>query len=364
MKKISILILIALCALLLAGCDNEYKPVESTEEEARVIATLTYGESTYEVRYELYRALFLANKEVVDGGDASVWEGDGSEEYIARINEIIRAKVCEIYSAIHLAKALGYDAYSKDADKQIKEYIKGAVEGDDDQIGHGSYEAYLASLKDNYLNYSVATLLMRYSLSMTAINEYYGGTEHEVFGNMQGEYTYTADDVKSYYFSGDCARVMELYIPSGVKSKAWVEDFRAQLLTKSSELAMATHIIANTSATEADLIVDDEVSGIVIGKNSLDSFYYSAYLAKVFDVEAGEMSEVFELSGTEADGYYVIYGLEKSEEHFSRCYEQIRLSYIDEVIGGKIAEVSEALNASYRLSESYSEINHQGISME
>ncbi len=364
MKKLLPLILILLCALTLFGCDNQYKPVESTEEEARVVATLEFDGKTYEVRYELYRALFLANKSAVDGGDSSVWEGDESDEYISRINDIIKNKVTEIYSAIHLANKLGYDAYSNSADKEIEEKIKGAVEGDDEQIGHGSYEKYLASLKDNYLNYSVATLIMRYSLSMTAINEYYGGTEHEVFGNMQGEYEYTEEDVKSYYFSDTTARFMEVYVPSDIKTREWMESFRTELLSRGTDISKATFIISNTSATEADLIVGGEVSGIVIGKNSLDSFLYSEYLDKIFSTGVAEMSEVFELSGTESDGYYIIYGLEKSEEHLNRCYEQIRLSYIDDVIGTKLFEVSAPLCESYTFTDTYKDIVHSSVSME
>ncbi len=364
MKRFLFVILILLCSLLFIGCDNEYEPVESTEEEARVMATLTYGDETYEIRYELYRALFLANKDAVDGGDSSVWESDEKQEYIDRINEIICARSCEIYSAIHHAAVLGYDAYSKDADKQIKEYIKGAVEGDDEQIGHGSYEAYLASLKENGLNYSVATLLMRYSLALTAINEYYGGTEHEVFGHMKGEYSFTEDDLRDYYFSDSTVRFIEVYVPTGVKSREWVESFRTQLLAKDSELAMAAHIISNTTATEADLIVDGEVSGIIVGSNSLDDFYYSDYIDKIFATEAGSMSEVFELSGTDSDGYYIIYGLEKSEEHFTRCHEQVRLSFIDDVIGKQLFTVSDALMQSFSFTEDYSQIDHASISMD
>jgi hypothetical protein len=248
MKKILSLILIISSLALLVGCDNKYKPVESTEEEARVMFTLSFEGETYEVRYELYRALFLANKPIVDRGDDSVWSGEHSDEYISRINEIITAKASDIFAAIHHAKSIGYDAYSSDADAKIQEYIKGAVEGDGEQIGHGSYDAYLQSLKDNYLNYSVATLLMRYSFATTAINEYYGGTVHEVFGNTMGEYVYTADDVRDYYMSDDCARVMEVYVPTGVRSKVWFADFCAKLMLEDSELDMAVKIISSTSA--------------------------------------------------------------------------------------------------------------------
>ena len=363
MKRIiSVILLISLLSLLV-GCDNKYKPVESTEEEARVMFTLTFEGETYEVKYELYRALFLANKSMVDGGDGSVWESDSAEEYISRINEIIIAKTSSIFSTIHHAKSIGYDAYSKDADSKIQEYIKGAVEGDTEQIGHGTYEAYLASLKESYLNYSVATLMMRYSLAITAINEYYGGTVHEVFGNTMGEYAYTADDVHDYYVSDDCARVMEVYVPTGVRTRSWFADFCAKLMREDSEYDMAVKIISSTAATEADLIIGGEVSGLVIGKYALDDFYYSEYQKLVFSTAPGTMSDILKLTGTESDGYYAVYGLEKNDEHFVRCYEQVRLSFIDNLIGSKLAPINHSMTESVSFSEEYGAIVHKNISM-
>lgn len=364
MKKISALIIALLTMILLVGCgEDDYEPVESTEEEAKIVMAFECDGETYGVRYELYRALFLGNKNLVDGGDESVWSGENRAAYIDKINEIIAARAYEIFSALHVAEKIGFDPYSKEANKKINEYIKGAVEGDESQIGHGSYEKYLASLKDNYLNYSVATLLMRYSMSMDAINAYYAGYEHEAFGNMQGDYKYTKEDVKSYYFSDNCARIIEAYIPKGVRDEAWITSFRDKLIS-SSEQEMAVQIISNTTATEADLLVDGKISGMVIGKSSLDTFFYSRYLEEVFSATPGTLGETFELSGTDADGHYMIYGLEKSEEHFERCYEQVRLSYIDNVIGEKIGTATEKFRESTTYAEDYASIIHSEISMD
>ena len=366
MKKILCLILICILALPLSGCKQNkyYEPVESTEEEAAIVMTFTIGEDSYGVRYELYRALFLGNKAIVDGGDSSVWSGDNAEEYVERINEIICERAYEIYSAIHIAKSIGFDPYSDDVELKIKETVKGAVEGDSIQMGHGSYEAYLASLKESGLNYSVAALLMRYSLCIEKINEYYAGYEHEAFGQMQGDYTYTNDDVKSYYLSDECRRVMQVYLPEGLRTRSWVDSFRGELLAKSSEHDMAVHIITYTAATEADLLVGGEISGSIIGRDALDSFFYKDYIDTVFTTEPGAMSEGVEIDNTDADGYYVVYGLEKSEEHFERCYEQVRLSYIDNVIGAVIADVTDAFRASTSYGEVYSTIIHSEITID
>ena len=366
MKKLLCLIMILILALPLSGCKRNkyYEPVESTEEEARIVMTFTIGEDSYGVRYELYRALFLGNKALVDGGDSSVWSGDNADEYITRINEIICERAYEIYSAIHIAKSIGFDPYSNEVEQQIKETVKGAVEGDDIQMGHGSYEAYLASLKESNLNYSVAALLMRYSLCIEKINEYYAGYEHEAFGQMQGDYTYTKDDVKAYYFSDDCRRVIQVYLPEGLRTRSWVDSFRTELLSKSSEHDMAVHIITYTTATESDLLVGGDISGSIIGRDALDSFFYNDYIDAVFTTAPGEMSDIIELDNTDADGYYIVYGLDKSDEHLERCYEQVRLSYIDNVIGSVILDVTDAFRASLTYSDDYSGIIHSEITMD
>lgn len=363
MKKLLIYIITCLSILLLVGCDDKYEPVESTEEEARVIFTVEADGRKYEVRYELYRALFLGNKDIVDGGDSSVWQGEGAEEYINQINGIIMARATEIYSTIHLARELGYNPYSASADTKVREYVKGAVEGDGTQMGYGSYEAYLEALKKNNLNYSVADLLARYSLALEAVNAYYMGTGEDVFGNSDREFQPTKEAVSTYYMSDDSVRVLTAYIPRGVQDRAWVESFRNQMLSYDTELGMAGFIIGNTLATESDLIVDGELSGKVIGKDALDSFFYSEYIETAFSLEVGEMSPVIVIENSDADGYYILYKLDKSQEHLDRCYDAIEASYVDNVIGMKLAEIGEKFEKSAKITENYNSIIHSDISM-
>ena len=94
MKKLTSIVLIiatlALSILSLASCTkNKYAPVESTAEEKKVVMTLSIDSDKYEVKYELYRALFLALRDEVDGGDRSVWSGENKAEYIEKIDALI-----------------------------------------------------------------------------------------------------------------------------------------------------------------------------------------------------------------------------------------------------------------------------------
>ena len=90
MKKLTSIVLIiatlVLSILSLASCTkNKYTPVESTAEEKKVVMTLSIDSDKYEVKYEIYRALFLELRDEVYGGDRSVWSVENKAEYIEKI---------------------------------------------------------------------------------------------------------------------------------------------------------------------------------------------------------------------------------------------------------------------------------------
>lgn len=368
MKKILFLLSLIVLSLSLFGCKETYEPQKSTDEESRVMFTLELDRKRYDVKYELYRALFLNNKAYVDGGESEVWQGENKEEYIEKINGIILKSASDIFSAIHTADKLGYNVYSKDADKKVTEYIRLSVEGNGaDLLGYESYEKYLESLKMRNLNYSVSDLLIRYSLALEAINEYYLGRE-DALGDSSSDISFTEENVKEYYYSDECRRVLRAFIGEGVRTKDEVMALREQLASAESPTAVALLIIQNTATTATDLLDEnDEVSGIVIGKNELDEIYYSNYINQIFETEVGETSEVVEINSVNdgtSDGYYIIYGLEKNDAHFEAHYETIAQSYIGNEIGRVLKNNAKTLSENAKFTERYNTIEHYRISME
>ncbi len=355
MKKTILAILLILSMLFVSGCSNDeekYPPVESTEEEAKVMFTLKAGDEEYEVRYELYRALFLNNKATVDKGNDAVWSGENAQIYIDQINEFIIHDAAEIFAAIHIAGEIGYDAYSKEADNKIKEFIAGAVEGDSFQLGHGSYDKYLENLKKNNLNYSAATLLYRYALAETAIESYYND-----------DYEYSREDVEAYYYGDDCARILQAYFPTGTISYSKVNDYRASLAEIDDEYALAVRIIGSTAATETDLIIDGKVSGVLLGKTTLSQQDFHDYISTVFGLENGKVSKVITVENSNADGYYIVYKLDKTAEHFNDFYFLAENSYIENIIGGVLGGAETELSESVTFTSDYNSISHKDISM-
>lgn len=364
MKRILTALLLIATLTSLFSCKEKYKPVKSTKEESKVVMTVSADGKKYDVKYELYRAFFLNNKSAVDGGDSSVWSGADAEKYISRINRLIAGDAATIYSTLHFAESLGIDPYSKDFEEKITEYVRIGVEGNGDVKGHGGdYDAYLASLKEMNLNYSVSVLLIRYQLALEAINEYYSGKVDEVLGNLGSDYEIKEDDVRSYYFGDECARVLHIFYQDGVKNDEELENIRTAISGADSDLSVALYIINNSMGLESELIKDKKVTGSIVGKYALDSTYYSAYTDAAFSLSVGMTSEIIKIKG-ENPGAYVIYKLGKSEEHFNDNYSVIRSSYIDNMVGKNLAEIKSDMTGSVSYTAKYDEIIHPSISMD
>ncbi len=357
MKKLLFIFTMIMSLTLLIGCSSDkYPPIESTKEEAETVITLKIEDKEYGVPYELYRALFLNNKSRVDGGNAEAWSGDGASAYIDKINSFIINDAVEIFSVLHLASTIGFDPFSDKTDLKVKEMFEsdiesyGAynkIEGDDKK-----YEAFLENLKENNLNYGAADLLYRYALAENAIDSYY-----------RTDYKYSKEDVKGFYNSDNCARILQSYFQAGVKTYAAVEKYHGELLEINDEMALAIKIIGSTAATETDLIDNGKISGIVVGRYSLSQRKYSNYINEIFETSDGELSDIITLGGTNADGYYIAYRLEKSDEHFETFYPAIANSYLDNIVGGILGGMENELDESRVFTDAYYAISHKDISI-
>ncbi|MBO5906910.1 MAG: hypothetical protein J6Q85_01990 [Clostridia bacterium] len=366
MKKILLLIVALFATVALCSCSNTYDPVPSTEEEARVVIELNIDGTRYDVKYELYRALFIGNRAVVDGGDTTVWSGDNADEYITKINEIIKEKASYIYSVLHAAIKVGINPYSIDADNVVAEAIRISVEGDDNKgyTGHGSYENYLSALAAEGLNYSVADLLIRYSWAYEKLYTYYKGTT-DSFGNLTGGKLDTSDQaLLEFYNSDDAIRVLDAFFAEGIRTDFWLESFRNTLASKDSDVQKALYIITNSSVVSSELLIEGEVVGITVGRYSLEELYYSEYTSVAFSMQPGEVSGVIHVDGVndgESDGAHIIVKLDKDEAYFNNQKDAVLEAYISNEIGKVIYSAKSTLFASASLTENYSKITHSAL---
>ena len=382
MKKIIALILLFATVLSVSACvksnskSNKYPAVESTEDEARVVMTMSIYGKTYEVRYELYRAFFLTYKSQVDGGNPDVWTGEKKDEYISRIDEMIIDRVVEIYSAIAMAENIGFDLYSKDVEKKIQENIRISVEGGSygsvTLDGYESYEDYLAALKAININYSVQTLLMRYAIAVDAIDTHYIGTasSDDVDINItEGVIEYTEEDVRNFYFSDDCARVLRANFQKAISYTPLerAEKLRDKLIDAAAskttpeekETAVFNAIIGSGLYSNTA----EMKNGYVIGKYNLENSYYGEMTDATFSLSEGEVSDPIDVVSDIENSYYIVYRTFKSEDHFLANYDDIKYVYLTNYVGEIAHGVSLELEGSLVYTDILKGLDRSSIEM-
>ena len=340
MKKIISLLLVSVmlmgAALGLVSCGDEepvFPPVASTAEESRTVMKFTYDGEVYEVKYELYKALFVANRHIVDEGDDSIWSSPEAEEKIAEINEIIKDRAAEIYSVLHLAKKQGIDPYSSEVDEEFQEYLKLSVYGGVSEngakiTGHGTYNKYLESLKEMGMNYAVSELLFRYSYARSRLEE-----------KLSAQVTVSEADLKSYYNSDDCARILSAFFRKGTMPMDRIKEIRQSLynLVSIGEMTDACLLIINTMSPgnfEPSAIIDSAGNpvGMPVGLYEFDDYYYSEYTAAAFSLGDKEVSGIITVTDVD-EGYYIIVGLEKTEAYYNSYKSVVLSSYIQNTVG-------------------------------
>lgn len=367
MKKILSILLFACVLLSLLSCgDSGYEPKESSELEKTTAITVTVDGEKYEIRYELYRALFLSCKAEVDGGDSSVWNGDKKDEYISKAEEIILAKAAEIYSVLHLAKEAGIDVYSDDYDDIISETIKETVDAEGIGGFDGDYQKYLDYLKEMNLNYSVQDLLFRYHLATDALYDHYAGTlDGEFVSESQtGALKYTREDVEAFYYDdSQSVRVQRIYIPKDYTTPERIREIRTGLVDAAAggDSAAEKYILDKRGASSS---IADVKNGTLHGRHSEDSLYYEEMTKAAFSLDIGEVSEIIEVSTTNEEAYVIMYRIAKNNQHFTDCYDDIAEVYVYNEIGKLISECSSALINSAVRSSLLTTLDRGGITMD
>ena len=380
MKKIIALMLALVTIFSLFSCSynkaTEYPAVESTEEEARTVMTLSIDGNTYDVRYELYRAFFLTYKSDVDGGDESVWSGDSKNEYISKIDEMIIDRVVEIYSAFAVSERIGFDPYSKYVEKKIKENIRISVEGGSygstTLEGYESYDEYLAALKSLNLNYSVQVLLLRYAIAIDAIDTHYIGTasSDDIDVNVSiGAIEYTKDDVREFYFSDDCVRVLRANFQKGISSNP--QEKAEKLRNKMEEAAATPGSLKEKEDAVFRAIVSNGLysntaeikNGYVIGKYNLERSYYGNMTDAALSLAEGEVSQPIDVVSDVEDSYYILYRSYKSDELFEANYEDIKYVYLMNYVGEITHGVASELKKSVTYTDVMTTLDHSAIGM-
>ena len=363
MKKLIAMILLLTTLVLAVGCKKEkYPAIESTEEEARVMMSFSIGGEKYDMKYELYRALFLNFASQYDKGDKSFWEKEESKDALDELNAKILEYALDIFAVLHVSKSIGFDPYSDEAEEIIADYIEKSVEGDGDTVigFDGDYDAYLDSLKAANMNYSVQKLLLRYSVAYDKILMHYQGTSNEnnPSENKDAAFSFTSEDVYAFYNSDDAVRVSTVVINASYRSYADTQKIRDAIASASTTDEALKTALERTTSIESEII-----NGVVIGTHTLDKAYYSEVTSAAFSLGLNETSEIITVFSDEGEEYWILYKQDKNEEHFEKCYNDMASVFISQTIGAKLEGVKDTLRASLYESSAYKTLKHSEISM-
>ena len=376
MKKI-IYAFVILFSLLITSCGTSYPAVESSAQESEVMFTLKYGNKEYDVKYELYRAFFLTYKSQVDGDDPSVWTGDRRDEYIAQINELIIPMIANIYATINLAERIGVNFSSKDVKNKVNDLIKLEVEGGvyngETKLGYGTYDKFLAALRAKNHNYSTCVLLFHYAIAQTKIAEYYIGTLNDdnfTPDATVGKLEFTREDVKAFYDSDDCVRVLRAFIeyPQNVDPEHEL-DANEEVRQKAYEVynlirsASTTEDVSTIIISETSITIEEGNCGLILGKHTLDELNYKKITDAAFALAPGAVSEVLEVLTGDENGYHILYSAEKSNAHFDKYYSLVKDAYLNHVIGKMINDTALDLLADVEYTDEFENLAYDSISM-
>lgn len=365
MKKLlfAIILLILTVGTLVSCSESKYAPVESTEEERQVVMSLELDGKRYDIKYELYRALFVATHKEIDGGDDSVWSGEDNTEYIAKVDELIVQRAAEIYSVFHLCQKNGINLYSDEVNELVDGYVTVSVEGGTiggaSVQGYESYEKYLEYLASIGMNYSVQDLLYRYTIGLEKLDEYYLGTvdQSNISNNVVfGAIKYTEEDIENFYYGDDSVRIIRGFFDSEVKTKETVEGYRDDINKMSNDEEVATYIIQRSLLAGSDVI-----NGVVVGRYNLDSLYYAEVTEAAFSLPVTGVSEVIEINSESEKGYCIVYVAHKTEEHFTRCYDDIVKMYLQNEVGEIMSDAASSLTDGLSVKDALGQIDRAAL---
>ena len=348
MKKIiSLLLLIALSLSLFSCKSAEYPPVESTKQESQVLMKIRAGRTSYEVRYELYRAFYLTLREEYP----EVLTSEQEQELEARVLD----RIYDVYATFALCEEYGIDLYSKEVEEQIAGFIRVSVEGgllDSVEIqGFASYEDYLASLTEMYLNYSTQVLLFRYTIGMTAIEAHYP----EVDGIQQNV---TKEEVRAFYDREDTHRYLSLYRSAEFCTEERILEIRNTIAALDGEQAVGVRMIQYSTLAAEEILL-----GRIITPYNLDSLLYGDLTDAAAQLAVGETSAPIAVYNNQNRGYFILYRAEKSDEHFDAAFTTIAREYINDKIGRDLARTNSELRENTTFFVAYNTLDRESISM-
>ena len=319
-RALALLLTLVLLLSALVSCES-YRPRKSSKKEASEVFTLGEDTVTFEVLYTFFR-----NRcEQIDGFAPAYFDGADGEAHFAAVMADAVAEIGEIYAMLALCRKAEIDPEGDMVEDKIKEYLKICVEGG--QIneytleGAGSYSAFLDTMKKNYsMNDAVVRLMLRSAICEDLLTEHYENTLR-----------YTVDDVREFFESDDCIRII------------WgSRGHSVQGFTEVENLDMMKEIrrhFKNDQDRQAVQLSLNQTSDFYMGRNTKDNALYGELVEVAFSLAIGETSEILDLG---SEGYFVIKRLPKLSSDLDNRYRELVPVYLTEELYNDVEETAAA----------------------
>lgn len=323
-KRLLLFVLVLASILALSAC-SAYPEEKGTDEERMKIASL---DGHLYPTYDLYRFVFLSNKQNL------LREGVEGDALFAACDAAAKEEIYRLYALFSLCEKNEIDPYSKEIDKEVNALLKELIEGDGKgNEGYGSFEAYLAAIKENYMTDRVSRLYIRYAVCEARLAK--ALTEKEAF-------KVSDEDLAAFYNGEELVNVMWAYFSPEMQHfndpalvAAVINNAKN---TKNSE---DFYKIAVNYQNLFFNMTEEMEGGVLVAKRQL-SLEYKALTDAIFALSEGQTSEEIRIGYSEKSKSYGIY-----------IAHRLAKPTLDLTNEEQRAEVEESykLNAFYKLLE-------------
>lgn len=317
-KKILIITCIAIVSVLLitigigfiVKSDSTYKPIKSTKDDTRVVATC--GE--YDILYDELRFVTLLQKNaMIKKYGEDIFTGADAEKY----RKDLEASVWDKMNSYPVIRSMGKEIDLNIGDKKLEEKVTDEIKKLFDDCGgtKKDYKEYLTknNLSDRFLRYAVGCSLIESSVHLAYVDNL-GIIKYNT--DKPEQFVEYALNTKSEY-----ARSLHVFIKNSDDN---VEENRQRSIEIMEDLKSETDLAARFELLKRyigsdGMDISTTVDGYYFSKGEMNKKYEDA----VFGLEVGEISDVLENDG----GFYVIMRLAPEEAFLTKNAESLILNY-------------------------------------
>lgn len=341
----ALLLSMLLLSTVLVGCSKEIKPVESTEQQMRVIGSC----GGYKVYYEELAFVTRTYKQSLEAKyGEGIWDDPATAAgYKSELEELVFENLKANYAILKGCENVLLETNDKDVNAYVQEQVETLVNTPEAEGGFGGdFDAYLAWLEENGLTDHYLRFIYRVDFMESAL--YYALVDGGMFEYSEQNYSEFLD----YVLAGEhYARTIHVYIPNETeadKSKNYdtakeIADALAACDNDDERYALMCQYIG--SAVNKDLQITEV--GYYFTHNEMGEAYEDA----AFGLELYETSGVVEYSNS----YYVIMRLPIEELHVLMHGEELLQYYQSAQLGAYEENVMKNLTL---------ELNEYGLSLD